>query len=212
MQSRFDINSLVNELHCQISQYARQSTRVVLIGHSWGAWLATIYAAHHPQSLCRIILIGTPPFDDSFADMIRRSREARFRKALHILESRAPVADTDRSTVLRQIERLTATSDDVDAIPYINDIPFYYNSYAAVWAEAQAIRSRGEWRTILSKERLHLPSFTATYPVEGVILPMTDAGIACDVRILPRCGHTPFLERHAASELKRILLETISYV
>ena len=48
------------------------------------------------------------------------------------------------------------------------------------------------------------------HPVEGVIFPMTDAGIACDVRILPRCGHTPFLERHATREFKRILLETIA--
>lgn len=225
MQSRFDIASLTDELHSQISQYACPSTRVVLIGHSWGAWLATIYAAHHPQSLRRIILIGTPPFDNSYADMIRRRREARmdrtsrtaFRKALHILESRASVtgnaADTEQSTALRQIERLTAISDNVDAIPYINDIPFDYTSYAAVWAEAQAIRSRGEWHTILRNVQTPatvIHGDSDPHPVEGAIIPMTDAGIACDVRILPRCGHTPFLERHAARELKRILLETIS--
>ena len=34
--------------------------------------------------------------------------------------------------------------DNVDAIPYINDIPFDDSAYAAVWAEAQAIRSRNE--------------------------------------------------------------------
>lgn len=61
MQSRSGVDLLVDELHCQISQYASPSSRVVLIGHSWGAWLATIYAAHYPQSLRRIILIGTPP-------------------------------------------------------------------------------------------------------------------------------------------------------
>ena len=37
-----------------------------------------------------------------------------------------------------------SSSDNVDAIPYINDIPFDDNAYAAVWAEAQAIRSRNE--------------------------------------------------------------------
>lgn len=61
MQSRSGVDLLVDELHCQISQYASPSSCVVLIGHSWGAWLATIYAAHYPQSLRRIILIGTPP-------------------------------------------------------------------------------------------------------------------------------------------------------
>lgn len=37
-----------------------------------------------------------------------------------------------------------SSSDNVDAIPYINDIPFDDSAYAAVWAEAQAIRSRNE--------------------------------------------------------------------
>ena len=39
---------------------------------------------------------------------------------------------------------LDSPSDNVDAIPYINDMPFDDSAYAAVWAEALTIRSRNE--------------------------------------------------------------------
>ncbi len=223
IQSQHDVESLVTELHGQIKQYAA-SHRATLIGHSWGAWLAIVHAARYPESVRRIILIGTAPFETKHADTILRRRMERLdadagnelRMAIAAAESHATSRNRHAGreasdTALRQIARLTTLSDNVDLIPYDNDMPFDSAAYEKVWPAARNMRDKGEWHEILREIKCPVTvihGHNDPHPVEGVTEPLARAGIAFDLHILQRCGHTPFLERHAAQELKRIILET----
>src|SRR5689334_3935302 len=49
----------------------------VLVGHSWGAWLALILAARHPEAVRKLILVGSGPFEGRYAAGIMETRMGR---------------------------------------------------------------------------------------------------------------------------------------
>ena len=66
------INGQLEELYNVISDFAE--IPVILAGHSWGAWLIYIFAAHYPEIVSKIILIGSGPFKEEYARSITKVR------------------------------------------------------------------------------------------------------------------------------------------
>ena len=60
LQSQNSIHALTDELCTQIQQPELENP-LLLIGHSWGAWLAAFAAERCPERIRRLILIGCPP-------------------------------------------------------------------------------------------------------------------------------------------------------
>ena len=58
LQSKDSVEGQVRKLHEQLYGY---DAPFILIGHSWGAWLAWIYAATYPKMVRHIILVGSGP-------------------------------------------------------------------------------------------------------------------------------------------------------
>lgn len=218
-QTQHSIDSVTLELRHHIELYS--ATRpVTLIGHSWGAWLAILYATRYPADVRRIILISTPPFEVRYADMITTRREARldaeqrtaFKRAFATLES-CEGHTPQQQAVLLEVERLTNISDNVEASSFINDMPFDAAAYTALWPEAVRLRNDGRWHDIL--RTIECPATVIhgredPHPAEGVTEPLTRACVEFDAHILDRCGHTPFLERHAATEVKQIIQSSVN--
>ena len=50
---------------------------ITLIGASWGAWLSFITAARFPVLVGKLILVGSGPFEERFAESIMATRLAR---------------------------------------------------------------------------------------------------------------------------------------
>jgi pimeloyl-ACP methyl ester carboxylesterase len=53
---------------------------VILIGFSWGAWLSFIFSAKCPSFVKKLILIGSGPFEEKYAERIKETRLNRLNK------------------------------------------------------------------------------------------------------------------------------------
>jgi len=71
LQSADTVLGQIEELNDQLKTY---DPPFVLVGHSWGALLAWIYASAYPKMVKHIILVSCPPFDDEYASEIMNNR------------------------------------------------------------------------------------------------------------------------------------------
>ena len=72
LQSQYSIAELIEELYLQIIEYCQE--KPTLIGHSWGAWLAVLFAEKYPKLCKNIILVGCPPLADKYVKEISLRR------------------------------------------------------------------------------------------------------------------------------------------
>lgn len=73
MQSKYAIRELEEELMKQIEKNC--SGKVILAGHSWGAWLAGLFAERFPDKVEKVILIGCGPLDEAYVSRIGERRK-----------------------------------------------------------------------------------------------------------------------------------------
>ena len=114
LQSKYSVTEQVEELHRQLTAYA--SRPLVLIGHSWGAWLAALYAARHPGLAARLVLIGCGPLEAAYLPQLEARRlahftpeeAARYRELLTALSSPGSAPDA----LLRQLGTLCEKADN----------------------------------------------------------------------------------------------------
>ena len=114
LQSKYSVTEQVEELHRQLTAYA--SRPLVLIGHSWGAWLAALYAARHPGLAARLVLIGCGPLEAAYLPQLEARRlahftpeeAARYRELLAALSSPGSAPDA----LLRQLGTLCEKADN----------------------------------------------------------------------------------------------------
>ena len=197
IQSQYTIEALVSELEGQIQ------TPVIMAGHSWGAWLSVLFAARHPEKVKKLVLIGSGPFDERYVHLIGERRLANLdeRERREYLEA---AANNDG----QKLSGLTYKSDNVDIIPFESGMPFDETMFARIWNEASSLRREGKLLSLLRD--IKCPVYVVhgdsdPHPVEGVAEPLSEAGITPDVFVLSRCGHSPFLEKHAKDEFYSIM-------
>lgn len=82
-----------------------------------------------------------------------------------------------------------------------------------VWGEAASMRTNGDlldsFKNIKSKIVL-IQGEIDPHPARGVIIPLQENDIECEVHILEKCGQSPFMEKYAKEKFYNILLELIS--
>lgn len=79
MQTAASVQGQVLELSTQIEHHA--DVPVILIGHSWGAWLAAVVTAEHPDLVRKLILIGSGAFEKKYVPTLRERRMERLTNA-----------------------------------------------------------------------------------------------------------------------------------
>jgi pimeloyl-ACP methyl ester carboxylesterase len=183
---------------------------VTLVGHSWGAVLGYLFAAHHPDRVRRLILVASAPFDEASGAATLATRLARLdaddRRAAET--ARAVLADGGssepaRAAALAEVDRLFGRVDSWDPttldVGALADRPDVYD---AVWHEVRAMRVSGELVALGTRIRcpvLGIHGDYDTHPADGVRRPLEP--VLADFRWaeLAHCGHTPWLEREAAA-------------
>lgn len=215
LQSKSSIDDLIEELKDQIIRAGDPPMH--LIGHSWGAWLAVLFAARYPDLTAQLILVGCPPFDPAWAPEIGRRRMSRLsldeQAALQSLI--VDLKNQDRGRRHKAIEELgflLRKTDSVDPDPDLEESVFDPDLFSATWDEADALRAKGELMQILAMTSCPITLFHGDcdpHPIEGVIIPLARLGIDFDRITLPACGHSPFLEKSAAPDFYRMLIETL---
>jgi pimeloyl-ACP methyl ester carboxylesterase len=96
LQSATTVQGQVDELRMALESLC--APPVVLIGHSWGAWLTCFKAADHPQLVRKLILVGAPAFAEKYvAEYVAEFRENRLKR----------LTDDQRQEFLRLAEMLS---------------------------------------------------------------------------------------------------------
>ena len=189
----------VADLHEIVERFPEE--RPALVGHSWGAMLALAYAAAHPGRATSIVLVGCGTFDPVARARTREIREARMtddvRRRMDALSREIP--DPDRR--LRAMGKLMMQLDSFDPIVEKSEL---------VQCDARAHDESWNDMVRLQDEGVYPAAFAAidapVLMLHGADDPhpgsMIRASLAPHVRRLeyvewPRCGHYPWLERHA---------------
>ena len=98
----YDVKTFVDDLDALRAYWGYESW--TLIGHSWGATLALLYATQYPERTARLVYMSGTGIDPAWHQNYRRNREAKLLPA-----------DRERLRRLDE-ERLTATGEELEWI------------------------------------------------------------------------------------------------
>jgi len=127
MQSATTVQGQVNELRAAVESLCVPP--VVLIGHSWGAWLVCFVTARYPHLVHKIILIGAPALDEKYVPSLRENRLKRLTQAereefTYLADKTSRPAEAgDATAQLSRVGELAAKTDTYDPIPIDVDLP-----------------------------------------------------------------------------------------
>jgi len=215
-QSARTVAGQVTELRHQIEAHA--TPPVILVGHSWGAWLAILVATNHPKLVRRLVLVGSAPFRARDAVGIDRRRWLRIspmeRRELEDLWKTA--SDPQRTLSSRSMHRIMEifeVSDSYELLPHRStQSRFEPRVFFTVWPQAERLRRSGALERSLQRIRVPVLVLHGRYdphPVRGVVAPLRKAGVDVRVVLLDRCGHAPWWERHGRAPFFRELRHEI---
>lgn len=187
---------------------------VTLIGFSWGAWLSFIFSANYPTLVKKLILIGSGPFEEKYAERIQKTRlnrlsekeKAEVKSLLQVLDN--PVVE-DKSAAFARFGALFSKADAYDSIGQESEvIDCDFDIFQNVWKEAEELRKSGKLLELGKHIKCPVVAIHGDYdphPAEGVQKPL--AAILKNFRfiLLTNCGHKPWVEREARGEFFRIL-------
>lgn len=211
LQSKYSIDELTEELCAQAIENCKD--RAVLIGHSWGAWLAVLFAEKYPKLCKSVILVGCPPLTDEYV------KEINLRRIKKMSENEKRIFHT--------LTDNTATDQEMRMIPQILEKTDNYcledsgiksedaadsQMYHSVWREAAEMRTEGELLTAFRKVKckiILIQGAADPHPETGVTEPLKKAGIEYEFYSLDQCGHSPFLEKYAKDKFYQILSDVI---
>ncbi len=191
---------------------------VTLIGFSWGAWLGFIVAASHPEIVNKLILIGSGPFEEKYAEGIQETRRSRLggdeRKEV---DSLMDILDDPRkdfkNRAFARLGKIFSKADAYEPMAYESEASdCRFDIFQSVWREAAELRRSGGLLSL--GEHIQCP-VTAIHgdhdphPAEGVRTPLS--AILGKFQFIPldKCGHMPWIERKARMEFYRILEEEL---
>jgi pimeloyl-ACP methyl ester carboxylesterase len=175
--------------------------RPVLVGHSWGAMLALTYAAAHPTGPTGLILIGCGAFSAAARREFAARLEARLTQAdrEHIAQVNHTEADENRrlAAVGRLMTRvygfdIEEAADDCTAVDAV--------AYEETWADMVRLQRGGTYPAAFAAVGVPVLMVHGEQDPHPGRLTSQDLRAYIphlEYRELPRCGHSPWLERQA---------------
>jgi pimeloyl-ACP methyl ester carboxylesterase len=187
---------------------------MVLIGHSWGAWLSILTAALHPGLVKGLILLGTAPLDERHSAGIGKTRYDRLDDTDQDVFMRlaASLEDPDtleKNRLFSSLALLLLKADDYDAeVPDLSGIVVDYDIHEAVWREAREMRASGALKRVLGTVTCPIIAIHGDYdshPAAAVSEELEQYAAFSRFILLKDCGHEPWRERRAKTRFYEIL-------
>jgi pimeloyl-ACP methyl ester carboxylesterase len=214
IQTRTTISDLLIELHETLSRHC--TPPVTLIGHSWGAWLACLYAAGHAQMAQKVILVGSGPFEPQYVSQINQTRSnhlppaenEEYRALLQALNA----GGTENDDLLKRLGELVEKTDHYCCLPVStekeDELLADAEQYAHIWNEAAAMRRSGfllERAAAITCPVVAIHGDYDPHPADGVRIPLSARLTQFTFYLLKDCGHSPWKEKYAAHPFYEIL-------
>ncbi len=218
-QTADSVEGQIEELHQQINQYGKLP--VILIGHSWGAWLGWLYAARYPQEVKQLILIAPGVFEESYVKNLMPTRLGRLTQQErnlfeHLMKDFNDPDFPEKDSLMAEFGKLMRKADAFDelALP-VYPVHIRYEIYRKVWQEASELRKSGELLQMGRLVQCPVIVFHGLYdstPLEGIHEPLNEVIANLTIFPLEQCGHYPWAEKYARDEfltlLKKVLLQS----
>jgi pimeloyl-ACP methyl ester carboxylesterase len=217
LESARTIDGQVRELLEVLQEYGQMP--VMLIGHSWGAWLSFIFAARYPEMVRKLILVGSGPFEEHHAAGVmdtrlgRLSEEERHQVSALTLSLRSHDS-TNKTSLFSLFGALMSKADAFDPLPEGKNelIEFQENVYQDVWQEGKQLRQSGGLLALAKDIRCPVLAIHGDYdphPADGVNVPLGQALKDFRFVLLEKCGHEPWKERAAVGRFYEILKDEL---
>jgi pimeloyl-ACP methyl ester carboxylesterase len=212
LQTKSTFEGQVQELHDVLEKNA--DLPVILIGHSWGAFLSFIVAARYPAMVKKLILVGSGPFEEKYADNIvpdrlNRLNEADRIEAINLIEIINNPATPDKDKSMARFGELFAKADTYAPLPYKSEaLEISEEINRKVWAEAKKLRVSGELLKLGKKIKCHVVAIHGDYDphlAEGVSEPLSRVLKDFKLILLEKCGHEPWIEKYARDKFFEVL-------
>jgi pimeloyl-ACP methyl ester carboxylesterase len=215
LQTRNSLAGQVAELAAVLQQQA--DLPVVLVGHSWGAMLGYIVTARYPALVKKLVMVGSGPYEQQYAENIDAVRLERLSEAerveefnlVEIINSSAPPGEKDRA-VARSGE-LLSKADTYAPLPPEKEpepLPVSEEINRLVWAEARQLRISGGLLDMGKQIKCPVVAIHGDYdphPAEGVRMPLSRVLQEFRFIRLEKCGHYPWRERFARDAFYKVL-------
>ena len=205
----YDVATFVDDLDALRAHWGHEAWTV--IGHSWGATLALLYAIRHPHRTRGLVYMSGTGIDPAWHADYRRNREARLspaeRRRLQDLERRRATvsgAELDRINAERAaLLEVTEYYDPsrFDELPRYDRFPVNYTLNSALNAEMNRIEEAGRLPEQVS--RIAVPALV----LDGGADPRPRWAREQVARLTPgsrhvtieRAGHDPWVEQPEAT-------------
>jgi pimeloyl-ACP methyl ester carboxylesterase len=194
---------------------------VTLIGFSWGAWLSFIMAARYPALVRKLILVGSGPYQHEYVGRIQEVRLSRLSEAERaeynaIIEMLDGPTAEGKPAAFARLGALASKTDTYDpivgALDQTGSARGQGNVFHEVLREAMEMRRSGELLALGGLIRCPVVAIHGDYdphPVEGVQGPLSAILVSFRLILLEKCGHKPWIERHARESFYRVLQEEL---
>ena len=218
-QKSCSVMGQVEELKNQILSVTKEP--VFLFGHSWGAWIAYIFAYRFPESCKKIFLIGSGCFDVKYLSLLNERRlsklseDQKYEYITLISELNKDVPDRDIK--LDRLGKLAEMSDNYcveDGTENKEDIiQLDGNLYSAVWNEGSKLRENRYFTDIAGEIKVPIVVIHGKYdttPIEGVVEPIKNKLDCLEWYEIDKCGHNPWKEKYGKDEFINIVRHELS--
>jgi pimeloyl-ACP methyl ester carboxylesterase len=217
LQTKNSFEGQVQELRTVLKKHGK--IPIILIGFSWGAFLSYVLAARYPELVRKLVLIGSGPFEEKYADNIVPDRISRLTEnerieAFTLIESINDPATPDKDKPMARLGELFAKADTYAPLPaQKNDVLKVSEEInRKVWMEAKPLRTSGELLKMGSRIPCPVIAIHGDYDPHlavGVKGPLSR--VIKDFRfiLLEKCGHEPWRERYARDRFYDILKKEI---
>ncbi|UCC79391.1 MAG: alpha/beta hydrolase [Candidatus Zixiibacteriota bacterium] len=218
IQTEDSLTGQIEELEKQLIN--NTDPPVILIGSSWGAVLALLVAARKEIDIEKLILIGSAVFDAESSARIEGIRMSRLddnkRRQLDKIRMELDNPDSrDKAKIAKDWGDIFFHTDVYD--PIITDlevIEVQYDINVKVWGDFVILRDTPgflkEEFSKIDKPVMVIHGDYDPHPIEGIRPFLEDCLKDVRFHILSRCGHYPWIERHARQSFFDILKKEIA--
>jgi len=204
LQSKNSIKELIAEMLDIIINY--DCGKVVLIGHSWGAWLSFIFTSMYPECVKKLILVGSGLFDAIYFPQFVEAANVKIMPA----EQK------------EDIQAANQYSPNMEYNPYnyclLPNIPkdtvvFNEEQFNALIGEIMPMRESGELLNYSDEIKcpvIAIHGKNDPHIVDGIKIPLENRLFDFKMYVLEKCGHEPWKEYYAKDRFFEILKKELA--
>ncbi len=200
-----DVPLTVDRHVADLAQVVSECTpgeRPALVGESWGAMLALVFAARHPERVEALVLVGCGTFDPQARARLLQTLAQRTTPELEAQRARLETEIPDEAERLRETHRLLDPIYTYSRAAAAEQEIAHFDSkgHRESWSDMLRLQASGvcpaEFRSIRCPV-LMLHGSHDPHPGSMIRASLEPHVPQLEYHELERCGHRPWVEQHA---------------